>query len=89
MKHSEAVKREQVGMTAAQIRANKCQRSKERNLLRKEERRKEAEERNTYWRSISSKEQLNQLDRRLGNAVGATKQRTKILGKQDNMELAS
>lgn len=45
----------------------------------KEERRAAAKARNEHWATKSPKEQLADLDRRLGKGVGAAKQRAKIL----------
>jgi hypothetical protein len=44
----------------------------------KEIRRKESDERNEYWRSLSKDEKVKSLDSRLGVGVGAKKQRTKL-----------
>lgn len=79
MRHSERIKQANSNLTADQIRANKCQRSKERNVQRLTERRKEAEERQQYWDSLSNTEKIQALDKRLGVGVGAVKQRSKIL----------
>jgi hypothetical protein len=43
-----------------------------------EGKRKEAEERQTAWKALDYKAQLDALDRRLGKGVGAKKQRAKI-----------
>lgn len=48
------------------------------NPMFKEKRKKMAQERNTHWQSLSLKEQLEDLDRRLGKDVGAKKQRERI-----------
>jgi hypothetical protein len=40
-----------------------------------EQKRREGEERNTVWESMTPTEQLRDLDRRLGPGVGATRQR--------------
>jgi len=40
---------------------------------------REAIERNTYWKSLSPQEQLNQLDHRLGKNIGAKRQREKLV----------
>jgi hypothetical protein len=45
---------------------------------RKERRRLEVEERLEYWQGLTPAEQLVQLDRRLGEGVGAVKQRTRL-----------
>lgn len=45
---------------------------------RKEERRKDAERRNSHWQSLSLAEQLAELDKRFGEGCGAQKQRAKI-----------
>ena len=44
----------------------------------KEQKRKEAEERQKVWASLSFAEQLKDLDRRLGPDVGAVSQRARI-----------
>lgn len=51
---------------------------------RKEKRKAENEERLEYWRSLTPKQQIQDLDRRLGKGVGAKKQRAKILAKIEN-----
>ena len=47
----------------------------------KEELRKAAELRNEAWRAKSPKEQLEELDKRLGVGVGAKKQRARLEAK--------
>jgi hypothetical protein len=37
--------------------------------------------RNAVWRKLSPRQQLAELDRRLGEGIGATKQRAKIAAK--------
>lgn len=49
-----------------------------RNKLRREERRKDAEQRNTAWNNLTPQQQLAALDSRLGAGQGAQKQRAKI-----------
>lgn len=44
----------------------------------KKEKREEAIERDTAWRSLSVKDQLSALDKRLGVGVGAQKQRARL-----------
>lgn len=44
-----------------------------------EVKRKEEEERLAYWRSLTPQQQLAQLDRRLGQGVGARRQRGKLV----------
>ncbi len=44
----------------------------------KEQKRKEAEERNAKWASLSYEEQLSQINNLFGVDRGATKQRAKI-----------
>lgn len=44
----------------------------------KEQRRIEGEERNAYWRGLTPVQQRTDLDRRLGVAVGAKRQRAKL-----------
>lgn len=39
----------------------------------------EGEEREKEWRKLSPKEQLKELDRRLGEGIGAVKQRARII----------
>jgi hypothetical protein len=50
-------------------------------LHRTEKRKKEAEERNKEWTSLTPQKQLKELDKRLGKNIGAKKQRTKIIFK--------
>jgi len=45
---------------------------------RKKAKRKEAEERVVEWRKMTPKQQLQNLDARLGENVGAKRQRVKI-----------
>jgi hypothetical protein len=54
-------------------------------MKNKDQKRKEGEERNNYWRSLSPDEQLENINQKLG-ATGATKQRYKfyLVDKQDN-----
>lgn len=40
--------------------------------------RREGEDRNEEWRTLSREEQLHDLDNRLGKGVGATRQRQKL-----------
>lgn len=51
--------------------------SPRKNLL--EMRKKDAEERQAAWNSLSPKQKLIALDRRLGAGVGAAKQRKRLL----------
>lgn len=44
----------------------------------KEDKKEEAEERQKYWASLSTKEKIESLDRRFGPNVGAKKQREKL-----------
>lgn len=64
--------------SATQIREDKCSRSKERNVQRRNNKAPQIQERLDYWRSLSLQEQLKELDKRPGNS---TKQRQKILAK--------
>lgn len=43
-----------------------------------EQRSKSAKERNERWAALSPQEQLDELNRRLGPGVGATKQRARL-----------
>lgn len=45
---------------------------------RRQERIKEADERNQAWRALSPEKQLQSLDERLGVGIGAKRQRTKL-----------
>ena len=49
------------------------------------DRQKEAIERNKAWDLLTPKEQLEDLDKRLGKGVGAKKQRARIQWKIDNI----
>jgi hypothetical protein len=49
----------------------------------KKRKREEAEARNAEWAALGPKKQLAELDRRLGEGVGAKKQRAKIQKKID------
>jgi hypothetical protein len=42
------------------------------------EKKSEAKERQEYWENLTPIEQLSNLNKRLGNGIGATKQRLKI-----------
>jgi hypothetical protein len=44
--------------------------------------REEADERAKFWNKLSTKEKLNELDRRLGVNVGAKKQRARLMTAQ-------
>ena len=48
------------------------------NMNRKDQKIYEAEERNDYFANLTSEKQIESLDRRLGEGVGAVKQRAKI-----------
>ena len=48
---------------------------------------KEAIERNEAWAQLTPKQQLADLDRRLGKGIGAKKQRAKIQYKIDNPQI--
>jgi hypothetical protein len=65
-------------LSTEQVRSNKCQRSRGRNTARKAERIAKQEVSDHRWRSLLPNQQLEELDRRLGPNVGATKQRAKI-----------
>jgi hypothetical protein len=56
----------------------KNQRSRDRNLARKAQLRAEAESRNEHWNRLSPSNKLDALDYRLGQGIGATKQREKL-----------
>ncbi len=45
---------------------------------RKGQRRLDTEERTEYWRGLSLAEQVSSLDRRLGEGVGAVRQRARL-----------
>ena len=49
--------------------------------------RQEAIERNKAWDLLTPKEQLEDLDKRLGKGVGAKKQRARIQYKVDNPQI--
>jgi 23S rRNA maturation mini-RNase III len=48
------------------------------------ERKNEAYDRNKFWATLSPQEQLESLNGRLGEGVGAKKQRARIQSKIDN-----
>lgn len=73
--YSEKLAKSREGRPATQIREEKCARSKERNNQRKKDKGPIIQERLDYWRSLSLKEQLDELDKRPGNSV---KQKGKI-----------
>ena len=52
------------------------------------DRKNEAYDRNKFWATLSPQEQLESLDRRLGEGVGAIKQRARIQSKIDNPQIA-
>ena len=47
----------------------------------------EAIERNNFWASLTPQQQLESLDNRLGEGIGAKKQRAKIQAKIDNPQV--
>ena len=49
----------------------------------KETKRQEAAERQEFWSELTPKQQLADLDRRLGKGVGAKKQRARLAEKLD------
>ena len=49
-----------------------------------EEKRREGEERTARWESMTPVEQLQDLDRRFGKGVGATRQRKRLLALIDS-----
>ena len=51
---------------------------------RRIERKEEAKIRNQAWSELDFKEQLNEIDTRLGKGIGDKKQRAKIKNKIDN-----
>ena len=51
------------------------------------ERRIEAEQRNTHWSILQLQQQLERLDERLGEGVGAKKQRARIQYKIDHPQI--
>ena len=53
----------------------------------KEIRHKEAITRNEAWTKLTYKQQLEDLDRRLGKGIGAKKQRARIQYKIDNPQI--
>ena len=55
----------------------------------KEQKRKEAEERNSKWASLTHEQQLKHLDELFGKDQGATKQRLKIKEKIKIRDAAS
>ena len=77
MQYSEKIKKQHSGLSAQEIRANKCTRAKARNEARRADRRAEAEFRQEGWRALSKREQLESLTRRPGQCK---KQIAKILG---------
>ncbi len=48
------------------------------------DRKNEAYDRNKFWATLTPQEQLESLDRRLGEGLGAVKQRSKIQNLIDN-----
>ena len=44
----------------------------------KRDKREEAEERQAYWSKFTDKQELEDLDRRLGEGVGSRKQRARL-----------
>ena len=52
------------------------------------ERRIEAEQRNTHWSILQLQQQLERLDERLGEGIGAKKQRARIQYKIDHPQVA-
>lgn len=49
-----------------------------RNKITRERRQIQAKERQVFWKSLSFETQIKSLDEKLGDEVGATKQRQKI-----------
>lgn len=48
------------------------------NKARREQRQKEAQQRNDKWKQLSPQQQLAELDQRLGKDIGAARQREKL-----------
>jgi hypothetical protein len=62
--------------------------SRQRNADRQSGRRMTAEIRNARWESLSPRERLKELDKRLGEGNGAMKQRAKLAElRPDKMEI--
>jgi hypothetical protein len=70
-------------MSPSQIREAKNERCRTRNARRRAERRAAAEERQEEWGTLTPKQQLKALDGRLGEGIGAKKQRARIQEKID------
>ena len=51
------------------------------------ERKMEAEQRNTHWSILQLQQQLERLDERLGEGIGAKKQRARIQYKIDHPQI--
>ena len=81
--YSERVAKLNAHMSPTEIRANKCQRTKQRHTTDRLENIIIQKEREARWQRLKPFEQLQALDLRLGKGVGATKQRKKILAKID------
>jgi hypothetical protein len=65
-------------MSPDQIRAGKCASTKAHNATIKAARVADAQERSEAWQALSHADQIRVLDSRLGDGVGAKKQRAKI-----------
>ena len=81
--YSDSIAKRNAHLTSSEIRANKCQRSKQRHETDRLENIAIQKEREARWQRLKPFEQLQALDLRLGKGVGATKQRKKILAKID------
>ena len=55
--------------------------------ISRSERKKEAEQRNAHWSILQLQQQLEKLDERLGEGVGAKKQRARIQYKIDHPQI--
>lgn len=82
--YGEARKSENAKLTPAEIRQNKCKRSRARNEARKRQAAEAAAERKQYRDSLSPQQQLARLNQRLGKGVGAKKERGRLKALLDN-----
>src|SRR6476661_6788255 len=71
-------------LSATDIRQNKNKRSAQRNKNRKQDRMAVINSRREAWQALTLRQQLAELDKRLGVGVGAGKQRRRIQYLIDN-----
>ena len=86
-KYADKINQQNKNMSAQQVRDNKNQRSKERNLARKAQKRTEAEERqqvfNDYWKDKTLQDRLDYLNK---SSFGASREKKRLAKLIDNQK---